>query len=161
MRPRAIETRYRGRRFRSRLEARYAVLFDHLGIKWDYEPEGFELKGGFRYLPDFFLPLPGGDGKSGYWVEIKPTDPTPDEVYKALALAAETGHIVHVFVGPPGEGRAFTTDGRGLTFREDVAGLRWSAPVVACSRDGAADAPGFAAAVSAALGARFEFGEQG
>ena len=161
MRPRAIETRYRGRRFRSRLEARYAVLFDHLGIKWDYEPEGFELKGGFRYLPDFFLPLPGGDGRSGYWVEIKPTDPTPDEVYKALALAAETGHVVHVFVGSPGEGRAFSTDARGVTFNGSDAGLRWAAPIVKCAAASVFEGRQFEAAVSAALGARFEFGEQG
>lgn len=36
-----IETRYAGCRFRSRLEARWAVFFDTLGVKWLYEPEGF------------------------------------------------------------------------------------------------------------------------
>ena len=39
----AIETRYAGYRFRSRLEARWAVFFDTLGLKWQYEPEGYEL----------------------------------------------------------------------------------------------------------------------
>jgi hypothetical protein len=38
-----IETRYRGYRFRSRLEARWAVFFDVAGIAWRYEPEGFDL----------------------------------------------------------------------------------------------------------------------
>ena len=49
----AIETYYNGYRFRSRLEARWAVFFDTLGVKYEYEPEGFELDGGLRYLPDF------------------------------------------------------------------------------------------------------------
>ena len=51
-----IETKYNGFLFRSRLEARWAVFFDSLGIEWSYEPEGFEFKDGTRYLPDFYLP---------------------------------------------------------------------------------------------------------
>jgi len=51
----AIETSYKGYLFRSRLEARWAVFFDALGIVWEYEREGFELDG-LRYLPDFWLP---------------------------------------------------------------------------------------------------------
>ena len=39
----AIETVYRGHRFRSRHEARWAVFFDSLGVDWVYEPEGFDL----------------------------------------------------------------------------------------------------------------------
>lgn len=49
----AIETHYKGYRFRSRLEARWAVFFDNIGLEWVYEPEGFELGDGVRYLPDF------------------------------------------------------------------------------------------------------------
>lgn len=30
-----IETKYKGYRFRSRLEARWAVFFDALGISWE------------------------------------------------------------------------------------------------------------------------------
>lgn len=52
---RAIETRFAGCHFRSRLEARWAVFFDAVGIRWHYEPEGYELPSG-RYLPDFSLP---------------------------------------------------------------------------------------------------------
>lgn len=51
----AIETIYNGYRFRSRLEARWAVFFDALGIEYEYEPEGFSLDYGIRYLPDFAL----------------------------------------------------------------------------------------------------------
>ena len=52
----AIETYYKGYRFRSRLEARWAVFFDALGIKYVYEPEGLKLSDGTCYLPDFYLP---------------------------------------------------------------------------------------------------------
>lgn len=48
-----IETNYKGCRFRSRLEARWAVFFDSIGLKWEYEPEGFVLEDGTCYLPDF------------------------------------------------------------------------------------------------------------
>lgn len=48
-----IETVYNGYKFRSRLEARWAVFFDALGVKYEYEPEGFELDDGAKYLPDF------------------------------------------------------------------------------------------------------------
>lgn len=51
----AIETEYRGYKFRSRLEARWAVFFDACGVKWEYEPEGFDLGDGIYYLPDFLL----------------------------------------------------------------------------------------------------------
>jgi hypothetical protein len=64
----AIETLYAGCRFRSRLEARWAVFFDHLGVPWQYEPQGFMVgsEGHQRpYLPDFYLP------GIGTWVEVK------------------------------------------------------------------------------------------
>jgi hypothetical protein len=71
----AIETRYAGYQFRSRLEARWAVFFDALGVKWEYEPEGFETRCG-RYLPDFYLPEFSHNGYDesnlGMWVEVKP-----------------------------------------------------------------------------------------
>lgn len=51
-----IETRYAGYHFRSRLEARWAVFFDSLGIRWEYEPQGYDLPAG-PYLPDFLLHL--------------------------------------------------------------------------------------------------------
>lgn len=52
----AIATRYAGCHFRSRLEARWAVFFDQLGIRWEHEAEGYETPAG-RYLPDFLLHL--------------------------------------------------------------------------------------------------------
>ena len=51
----AIETHYAGHRFRSRLEAKWCVFFQHLSIRWEYEPQGFRFAGR-SYLPDFLLP---------------------------------------------------------------------------------------------------------
>lgn len=62
-----IETKYKGYRFRSRLEARWAVFFDALGIEWQYEIEGFDLGAAGWYLPDFWLP------EFNAYVEVKPT----------------------------------------------------------------------------------------
>lgn len=70
----AIETRWKGYRFRSRLEARWAVFFDACGYQWEYEPEGYELEGGIRYLPDF--KIFGEDSNGDYNVflcEVKPS----------------------------------------------------------------------------------------
>ena len=62
-----IETVYNGYRFRSRLEARWAVFFDAAGIEYQYEPEGFEGFDGSRYLPDFYLP------DINIYAEVKPS----------------------------------------------------------------------------------------
>lgn len=78
-----IETFYKGYRFRSRLEARWAVFFDAIGAKWEYEPEGFELADGTRYLPDFLLHGVRGRGQENgdIYVEIKGAM-TPADLHK-------------------------------------------------------------------------------
>lgn len=52
----AVPRRYAGVLFRSTLEARWAILFDRLGIEWVWEPERYALPSGSTYLPDFWLP---------------------------------------------------------------------------------------------------------
>lgn len=89
-----IETFYNGYKFRSRTEARWAVFFDTLGVRYEYEKEGYDL-GGIRYLPDFWLP----DEKA--WVEIKGQELTDAEIQKAHALTRATRHQVFVFIGAP------------------------------------------------------------
>lgn len=72
-----IETYYNGYRFRSRLEARWAVFFDALGVKYEYEPEGFDLGDGIYYLPDFRIKCYGLRGTPlqkepfDLWIEVK------------------------------------------------------------------------------------------
>lgn len=75
----AIETIYNGYRFRSRLEARWAVFFDVAGIKYEYEPEGFELPSGRRYLPDFLIHNCTERGCGDLWVEVKGAMTKEDE----------------------------------------------------------------------------------
>jgi hypothetical protein len=62
----AIDTYYAGHLFRSRLEARWAVFFNSLGIRWEYEPQGYRVGEDRRpYLPDFYLT------DLGWWIEVK------------------------------------------------------------------------------------------
>lgn len=67
MAPRGMPGWYGGDRFRSHLEARWAIFFDELDIPWDYEPQGF-VTSGSAYLPDFIV----FDAIGRLWVEIKP-----------------------------------------------------------------------------------------
>lgn len=67
----AIETEYNGYRFRSRLEARWAVFFDAINAPYNYEPEGFVFEDGTCYLPDFYLKNVSGRGTRNIFVEIK------------------------------------------------------------------------------------------
>jgi hypothetical protein len=106
---RAITTRYNGYAFRSRLEARWAVFLDHLGYKWEYEPEGFELGNGLRYLPDFWLP------EWDMWLEIKPDEPDSVTLEKAGRLAVQSQKPVFISCGLPGQGGTLVTSASALT----------------------------------------------
>lgn len=66
-----IETEYKGYRFRSRLEARWAVFFETVGVDWVYEPEGFDLGNGLYYLPDFLIRGMGERSPENLYVEVK------------------------------------------------------------------------------------------
>lgn len=90
----AVDTQYKGHRFRSRLEARWAVFFDSLGryFRWEYEPERFQLKCG-TYLPDFWLP------KQQRFVEIKGVKPNSFSLYRTFARQSQTR--ITLMVGDP------------------------------------------------------------
>lgn len=72
-----IETYYKGYRFRSRAEARWAVFFDACNVEWEYEPEGYDLGNGLYYLPDFLVhnvvinPYSKPKKKTDLYVEVK------------------------------------------------------------------------------------------
>ena len=65
-----ITTRYSGYKFRSRLEARWAVFFDALKVPYEFETEGFDLGEKEWYLPDFLIKPPYSPWN--FWIEIKP-----------------------------------------------------------------------------------------
>lgn len=86
-----IETVYNGHRFRSRLEARWAVFFDAVGIRYEYEPEGFKLSNGTKYLPDFYFP------NYRYYAEVKGSnDHLVNDILKVkrFALEAKTAVVI-------------------------------------------------------------------
>lgn len=93
-----IETRYAGHRFRSRLEARWCVLFEQLGFEWHYEEEGYELPSG-RYLPDFRIVHRSLAGPRDIWVEVKGRF-GHDDLTKVIRAAMELPRIEQVGVSP-------------------------------------------------------------
>lgn len=117
---RPLETTYRGIRFRSRTEAKWAVFYDAAGIHFDHEPQGWSLNGE-PYLPDFWLPA------QRVWVECKGTPPTAQEQHLASLLAQGTGNNVYIFHGGLVENLEGLSDS-ALCFMPDGAsdqGYRW------------------------------------
>lgn len=70
-------------------------MFDALGIRWEYEREGFMLPGVGKYLPDFWLP------DFDIWVEVKGGEATGEELGKCGSLADETEKQVLLVMGVP------------------------------------------------------------
>lgn len=94
-----IETHYDGHRFRSRLEARWAVFFNTLGIKYQYEVEGYEM-GDLRYLPDFHIP------SLDRWFEIKGKPLTETELKKCEEFCRRLDNEnikFSILIGPPND----------------------------------------------------------
>jgi hypothetical protein len=121
-----LQTHYKGTLFRSRLEARWALFFDTLGIDWEYEPEKVALGGvAGNIIPDFWLPTLEVEGsyKSGAFAQIKPPprDTAEDKepsitdwstrklVMQCIALANTKSFPVLLLIGDPGTGRHFQT----------------------------------------------------
>jgi hypothetical protein len=91
----ALETKYKGYRFRSRLESRYAVYFDCIGIEWVYEPQGFVLEGNIPYLPDFWL------NDLHCFAEVKPETFSKEALQKINLLCKGTGFDCILLEGVP------------------------------------------------------------
>jgi len=168
----AIETRYGGCHFRSRIEARWAVFFDALGIPWEYEPQGFELPADENfaepayYLPDFFLPN-WGPRRQGTWWEVKGAPPTNDEQNLAFRLCTEADTSVRIAHGDIGRG-AFDTNIRHVGgapefFGVDSEGVLFLRPILEAGDELAPEAshPELLDAYTAARSARFEHGWSG
>lgn len=87
----AIPTDYAGVHFRSRLEARYAAMFDLFGWMWEYEP--VDLDG---YIPDFLLRdvimfSRANKHPADVLVEIKPSYAELREAINKIALSGWYG----------------------------------------------------------------------
>lgn len=96
----AIETKAFGCRFRSRLEARWAVFFTELGCCWEYEPQGFTLEHSGTYLPDFLVhDFP--HYQDTIWVEVKENNPTQNELNKLRELCCSTGYFGYFAINNP------------------------------------------------------------
>ena len=126
----AIQTRYAGCRFRSRTEARWAVVFDHLRLRWEYEPDGYRLPSG-AYLTDFWLP------DLAEWVEIKPVvhrtvDPRWQELVDASAFDLR---VLYGQPGPDHEQQVFRP-GRRPTRRLRLPAARQTAQTLAAWQAG-------------------------
>ncbi len=88
-------TTYNHHKFRSRLEARWAVYFDAIGLEWEYEKEGFVLEDGESYLPDFWFP------QVKMWAEVKPETFTRAELKKCWYLVKGSGYECILLEGLP------------------------------------------------------------
>lgn len=88
---RAIPTQYGGNRFKSKLEAMWAVFLDYAQVEYKYEPYTFEIGENHIYTPDFYLP------KQDIFLEIKPNrELTHDELAKAKTLIEEKDYNVYI-----------------------------------------------------------------
>jgi hypothetical protein len=87
----AIQTACKGYLFRSRLEARWAVLFDFCGVEYEYEPEGYDLGNGLTYLPDFLLHGVDGRADGDLYVEVKGpmTDADAEKINRFYDMGTE------------------------------------------------------------------------
>ena len=90
----ALPVEFLGHVFRSKLEARWAWIFETLAVQWQYEPAQFDF-GELRYCPDFLL------AAQETWVEIKPSMPNQRETAKVEALFLRERMPVYVFAGSP------------------------------------------------------------
>lgn len=147
-----IPTRYAGYHFRSRLEARWAVVFDYLGLEWEYEYEGYALPSGW-YLPDFWVPKPG------IWVEIKPAPINEDPRWRELVQTTE--HDLFVFYGTPGDSslRGYVTKGASGNVYDFSLGGGY--PLCESGFGTSKVNSHIVAAYNAARSARFEHGQSG
>jgi len=155
----SIETEYKGYRFRSRSEARWAIYFDAIGIKYRYEFDGCVLPSGSQYLPDFYFPEYDAFG------EVKPDNFEKDERHDEFVLS--TGKTLLLFVGPPSEDYNYQIwkegdngDVRKLEGRAFADHIMGKYGIMYYGNVYAIDYPKLAYGIKQANGARFEFGEK-
>lgn len=133
MRIQAKPTLYKGVRFRSRLEARWAVFFDSLGLRWLYEPKTDAV----GYMPDFDLDAGYAEVKSPAWLDQSLAGQDAD-IDRWLSFARVVSRPLFVFFGGPGEwtnGVPDDTSGLTQVMRFTLAGAQ-SCTWAECDRCG-------------------------
>jgi hypothetical protein len=113
---RSIPTEFAGVKFRSRLEARWAVLFEELGLDWRYEAEPYQFSDGLSWLPDFWLPT------IGFHIEVKPTEPALGDhcIAQIDAFNLEHGYTTNVANWAADDGWSLTAPTAVVFFGEPV-----------------------------------------
>lgn len=100
-----IPTSYKGYRFRSRLEAKWAKFFDLLGWQWEYEP--FDCNG---WIPDFaLLGNKTHRRKQPVLVEVKPIISDSPGVREKIDRANNLHEVLLVGVSPIWKSSEFDT----------------------------------------------------
>lgn len=107
----AIETKFHGINFRSRLEAKWAAMFDLLGWKWQYEPVDFN-----GWVPDFAI-----YGKRIVYVEVKPVVQFPEDVASKIDASGCSEEVLIVGQTCPTIGDTFCGPG----WLRECAGDEW------------------------------------
>lgn len=78
---------YKGRQYRSRLEARWAAFFDLVGWEAEYEPCDFN-----GWIPDFAIK----GARGPLFVEVKPIEEPNDEVQREIACSGCESEVLIV-----------------------------------------------------------------
>lgn len=180
----AIQMRYKGHHFRSRTEARWAVFFDAIDFRWEYEPEGY-ADGKTAYLPDFLVTMPDG---AQFFADVKPddyhiSDDDKEQFYRKLStekdrrvvlLTGITRYMLYDSIAPGSSGHEL----QAVLFQDyepflRVADMYWIQQCEFDENNGHMYFPhdddaakksfgkNYVEAVHAARSARFEFGESG
>lgn len=102
---RLVQVVYKRTHYRTKLEAQWAVFFDHLKIEYAYQQRDHEVSDGSKYRPDFWLPT------FGCFFDARPNHRVPaDELRKLALFAVEDDHPLLLTIGLPGKERMYLLD---------------------------------------------------
>jgi hypothetical protein len=114
-----IPTFHAGVLFRSRTEARHAIFFEELDLKWEYETQGFDS--GSRYLPDFAVFAPLGL----IWAEVKSrwdADPSGVARFQQFVMHRPQPSRAALLTGIPDAGNSILVYGGDLDAVDPLKG---------------------------------------
>ena len=86
------QTAYGKIKFKSSTDARWAIFFDTLHVKWEYHKQEFDLPYNSTAIPDFYLEGIG-------WFEVRNETPDIHDLTMCRALAVRTQECVFIASG--------------------------------------------------------------